>query len=71
MPPVPASLAELLGTAPPPAVQTLPPAAQERLAEIIADARAQQRRTLDAAFEAALRHLPVPLRPLARRMLLG
>jgi hypothetical protein len=69
--PSPASLAELLGTEPPPSVQSLPPATRARLADVLAEARAEQSRSLAAAFEAALRVLPFPVRRVVRKVVLG
>jgi hypothetical protein len=55
---------------PPAAVTALAPAAQARLAEIIADARAKQGSDLAAAFEATLKHVPFPIRGLVKKTLL-
>jgi hypothetical protein len=69
MPPRYPSLAELLGADLPGSVRELPPAAQQRLADLVAAARAEQTRSLAAAFDDALRRLPFPLRLLVSRVL--
>jgi hypothetical protein len=64
-------LRKLLGSEPPAGVGNLSPDAQARLAELIAGARARQRRSLEEAFTATLRHVPFPVRGLVRRVLVG
>jgi hypothetical protein len=64
-------LRELLGSAPPDGVAALPDADRQELSEVIASALRRQDEQLAASFEATLRHVPLPLRPLVRRVLLG
>jgi hypothetical protein len=64
-------LHQLLGEQPPPGVAALPAEDQARLAGLIAAAREKQRADLEAAFAATVRHVPFPVRGLARKMLLG
>lgn len=71
MPPPLPPLPELLGSEPPPSVQSLPPAAQEQLALLLAEAGAEQRRALKAALDATLSFLPPPLRVVVRKIVLG
>lgn len=64
-------LGDVLGTEPPAGVAALPAEAQARLAALIEAARTQQERELRAAFEATIKHVPFPVRPLARKLLFG
>ena len=64
-------LSDLLGAAPPDGVTALPADDQARLAGLISAARAKQAADLEAAFAATLKHVPFPVRGLARKMLLG
>ena len=64
-------LRELLGTDPPAAVDALDPAVRDRLADIIATARARQSSALLEAFDATLKHVPFPARKLVKKVLLG
>jgi hypothetical protein len=64
-------LADLLGAAPPAGIAALAAADQQRLAELISAAREKQARDLEAAFAATLKHVPFPVRGLAKKMLLG
>ncbi len=64
-------LAELLGATPPDGVTALSAADQARLADLIAAARKKQAADLEAAFAATLKHVPFPVRGLAKKMLLG
>lgn len=64
-----APLAALLGAAPPDSVDGLPEAAQAELAELITTARRRQTADLARAFDAALTHIPFPLRGLVRKVL--
>jgi hypothetical protein len=64
-------LRTVLDGEPPPGVAALPEQAQRELAELIAAARTAQNDALDAAFEGVLRHVPFPVRGIARRMLRG
>lgn len=64
-------LSEVLGAPPPDSVAALPAADQQRLVELIAAAREAQASDLEAAFAATLKHVPFPVRGLAKKMLLG
>jgi hypothetical protein len=64
-------LRELLGEQPPPGIAALPAEDQARLSGLIAAAREKQQADLEAAFTATVRHVPFPVRGLAKKMLLG
>lgn len=64
-------LAQLLGDEPPAAIASLSGADQARLVEIVAGARKKQSRDLAESFEAALKHVPFPVRGLVKKTLLG
>ncbi len=64
-------LVQLLGGEPPTAIAALSTADQERLVEIVAGARKKQSRDLAESFEAALKHVPFPVRGLVKKTLLG
>lgn len=64
-------LSELLGTAPPDGVAALSAQDQARLVRLIAEARKKQAADLEEAFAATLKHVPFPVRGLAKKMLLG
>jgi hypothetical protein len=64
-------LTQLLGAAPPAGIAALPEAEQATLADIIATARKRQARDLAESFEAALKHVPFPIRGLVKKTLLG
>ena len=68
---VDARLTALLGTAPPAGVAALDPDARTALADLLGDARLRQAAALEAAFTETVRHVPFPVRGLARRVLLG
>lgn len=65
-----AELHDLLGDLPPD-VAALPPAERARLAELVVRARDRQARATDDATAVALRGVPLPLRGLIRKALLG
>jgi hypothetical protein len=65
------SLSEALGAEPPAAVAALSEEDRTRLVALIAAAREQQAADLQAAFAATLKHVPFPVRGIARKMLLG
>lgn len=67
----PDDLAAVLGAAPPPGVAALPESARADLAGLVRAARRRQAQDLQAAFAATLKHIPFPVRGLAKRMLLG
>ena len=62
-------LRELLGADPPGTVLALDAATRADLAEVIADARRQQARSLAEAFEATLKHVPFPVRGIVKKVL--
>lgn len=64
-------LAEVLGAEPPAGVAALPVPDQERLVRVISRARETQARDLEVAFTATLKHVPFPVRGIARKMLFG
>lgn len=64
------SLSALLGELPP-AVAALPEAERHALAELVLRARDRQARTTDQATEVALKGVPLPVRGLIRKALLG
>jgi hypothetical protein len=64
-------LRDLLGTDPPESILALDDAVLSRLASVLADARDRQAADLAAAFDATLKHVPLPARGLVKRVLLG
>ena len=64
-------LVQLLGGQPPASIAALPEAAQAKLVEIVAGARKKQSRDLADSFDAALKHVPFPVRGLVKKTLLG
>lgn len=64
-------LAQLLGAEPPPSIAALSDADQARLVDIVAGARKKQARDLAESFEAALKHVPFPVRGIVKKTLLG
>ena len=64
-------LRKLLRAEPPAGVLALPVAARTELAELLADARRRQARTLAEAFTATLKHVPFPVRGIVKKVLLG
>jgi hypothetical protein len=64
-------LADLLGGPVPEGVAALAEDDQARLARLIAAAREKQAADLEDAFAATVRHVPFPVRGLAKKMLLG
>jgi len=64
------ALTRWLGEQPPASIAALDPHAQSQLAALIEDARSKQARDLIAAFEAALHHVPFPIRGLVKKTLL-
>jgi hypothetical protein len=64
-------LRDLLGEPPPPGVAALPDAARGALAEVIAAARRKQSDDLAASVATTLRHIPLPLRAVVKRVVLG
>ena len=64
-------LRELLRAEPPAAVLALPEASRVELADLLADARRRQAKTLEEAFTATLKHVPFPVRGIVKKVLLG
>ena len=65
------SVRDELGAEPPAGVSALSAADQERLAALVRDAKRRQRADLDRAFDATLKHVPFPVRGIARKLLRG
>jgi hypothetical protein len=65
-----ATLAALLGAEPPAGVAALPAEVRADLVSVIADARRHQAASLVEAFDAALRHVPFPVRGIVKKVLL-
>ena len=63
-------LVQLLGTQPPASIAALSPDDQARVVDLIAGARKKQTRDLAESFEAALKHVPFPVRGLVKKTLL-
>jgi hypothetical protein len=63
-------LSARLGATPPPGISALPAADQQRIAELVAHARRKQATDLAKSFEAALKHVPFPVRGLVKKTLL-
>ena len=64
-------LRELLGGDPPTTVLGLPAEHRAALADLIEGARRRQAEGLEQAFAATLKHVPVPVRGIVRKVLLG
>ena len=64
-------LRDFLGAELPEGISALPEAARDALAAVILDARARQARGLQEALGAALKHVPLPLRGIVRKVLVG
>lgn len=64
-----ARLHTLLGVDPPDSVLALEESARAQLAEIITEARRQQARDMQAAYDASMRHVPFPLRGIVKKVL--
>jgi len=64
-------LTQLLGAEPPAGIAALSEADQARVVDLIAGARKKQSRDLAESFEAALKHVPFPIRGLVKKTLLG
>jgi tRNA A37 threonylcarbamoyladenosine modification protein TsaB len=63
-------LVRRLGATPPASVRALSADDQQRLADIITNARRKQAQDLVDSFDAALKHVPFPLRALVKKTLL-
>lgn len=64
-------LADALGEEPPAAVAALPPEVVARLACQIEDARSRQAAAMESGVRKALKGVPLPLRGVVRKALLG
>lgn len=64
-------LHELLGADPPPGVRGLAAAERGRLAELLRDSRRRQAATLEDAFAATVKHVPLPVRGIVKKVLMG
>ena len=71
MPSSDSPLARLLGADLPPGVAALPESAQQELADHLLAARDAQDRALDGSITSALKAVPLPLRGVVKRVLLG
>lgn len=71
MPDHPTPLARLLGAPPPPAVAALPDDVLDRLADQFVSARRRQADAIASAVQAAVTGVPLPVRGLIRKALLG
>jgi hypothetical protein len=69
--PVDEQLRSLLRAEPPPSILALPERSRAELARVIADARRRQAAELVASYDAALRHVPAPVRRLVKKVLGG
>ena len=67
----PDPLTVLLGDEPPATVLALPDEARERLVALVATARERQQRLADESVTTALRSVPLPVRGVVRKALLG
>ena len=65
------TLAEVLGEEPPAAVGALPDEVLTRLASQIEDASRRQAAAMEAGVKSALKGVPLPLRGVVRKALLG
>ena len=64
-------LRSLLRADPPPSILALPERSRADLARVIADARRRQAADVGASYDAALRHVPAPVRRLVKKVLSG
>jgi len=64
-------LAELLGAELPPAVAELPAEFHAELAEFLVAARQSQNNALESSVNSALKAVPLPLRGVVKKVLLG
>ena len=64
-------LREFLGGEPPDGISSLPDPARDALIEIVLGARKRQAQSLQAALAAALKHIPLPLRGIVKKVLIG
>jgi hypothetical protein len=64
-------LRDFLGVDPPASVTALDPAVRAELADIVLAARSRQTESLREAFEATLKHVPLPARKIVKKVLGG
>ena len=64
-------LRKLLDSEPPASVLALDDAARAALADLLADSRRRQGKSLEEAFTATLKHVPFPVRGIVKKVLLG
>ena len=64
-------LRTLLRADPPPSILALPDHGRAELARVIAAARRRQAQELVDSYDAALRHVPAPVRRLVKKVLSG
>ncbi|HLY34191.1 MAG TPA: hypothetical protein VKQ07_06625 [Jatrophihabitantaceae bacterium] len=66
-----ARLRDFLGADPPASMSALDAAARAELTDIVLAARERQTAGLRDAFDATLRHVPLPARKIVKKVLLG
>jgi hypothetical protein len=71
MPDADERLRALLRAEPPASVLALDDGARTALADLIADSRRRQGKSLEEAFAATLKHVPFPIRGIVKKVLLG
>lgn len=59
----------LLNADPPESLLALDPADRAELADVVAEAMRRQTQSLAESFDAALRHVPLPVRAIVKRVL--
>lgn len=64
-------LRTLLDSEPPASVLALDDQARAALADLLDDSRRRQRKSLEEAFTATLKHVPFPVRGIVKKVLLG
>ena len=62
-------LRTLLGVEPPAGVLALQDADLDALADVLAESRRAQARSLHQAFDSTLKHVPLPVRAIVKRVL--
>lgn len=67
----PDDLTTLLGAEPPAAVRRLPEEVRARLARQLAEAKQREQRDIEAAVKTAVNGVPLPVRGIVRKALLG
>lgn len=65
------SLTDLLAEPPPASVLALPAESQQRLAALLVGAREREKQQGDAAVERAIKGVPLPVRGVVRKALVG